>query len=83
MGLGFSGWSRIGACGLYAASVLVDERQHRGKSVQTVAHAQKARAEDGLECAPRILPVRMTCERIFVQIIKVAEQCAQVVGEDF
>lgn len=59
MGLGFSRRSRIGACGLYAASVLADERLHRGKA-QATPHAKKARAEDGLEYAPRVHPVRMT-----------------------
>lgn len=82
MGLGFSGWSRIGPCGLYAAPILVDERQRRGEAVQTVTHAQKTRAEDGLECIPRVHPVRMTETFIPVQIVKVTEQCAQVIGKD-
>ena len=80
MGLGFSRWSRIGARGLYAASVLLDERKHRGEALQTVVDAQKARAEDGLKRAARVHPVWTAGTLIVVRDIKVAEQRAQVVS---
>ena len=83
VGLGFSGWSWIGARGLYPASGLVDHFQHTGEAVQTAPDAQKARAEDRLECAQCIHPVRTAGMSVAVRRIEIAEQCAQVVGEDF
>ena len=73
MGLGLSGWSRIGAGWLYAAAGVVDQRKDRGEGVQAAPHAQKARAKDGLECAQRVDPVRTTGLSLIVRRIEIAE----------
>jgi hypothetical protein len=82
VGFGLPGWPGIRACGLYAASSAVDHCKNRGETLQAARDTQKALAEDRLECAQRVEPVRTTVQCLLTRHIQIAEQGAQVVSED-
>jgi hypothetical protein len=57
----------------------VDDGNYIGESVHAALNAQKAPAENGLECAQRVEPVRTTGEVLCAWRVQLAEQCAQIV----